>query len=63
MDKTKKCGDCVYFRYVKILRKENGGVETSFGECEKSKSDELISAEEPACNDYLEEKYDIWFVD
>ncbi|MFN3605505.1 MAG: hypothetical protein ACK4UJ_12425 [Leptonema sp. (in: bacteria)] len=52
-----KCGDCVYFRRVKIIYAKDGSVENAFGFCEKTRGEDLISADEPACKDFLEDKY------
>ncbi|NMC98890.1 MAG: hypothetical protein GYA62_04135 [Bacteroidales bacterium] len=57
----KKCFNCVYFRKVKILYAKNGSVENSFGVCEKIRDDDLLEGNEPACKDFLEEKYDVWY--
>ena len=53
-----KCGKCRYFRMVKILYAKNGNIENCFGVCEKSRSEDLIEGDDPACRDYLEAKED-----
>lgn len=50
-----KCGNCVYFRILKAKAYDNV---TFWGMWEKMRSEELICADDPACQDYLPESID-----
>ena len=54
----KKCGKCCNFRIVKIIYNSKGQVEDNFGYYCKNgyENDELISAFEPSCRDFLKTK-------
>ena len=56
-----KCGTCVYFRQVKIIRNANGELDSVMGFCEYDTTSELMEYDEPACRCYIQDTYDVWY--